>query len=223
MMKSALLFYQKIVADLKTVRFTINPYDPCVTNKMVNGHQMTICWHVDDLLVGHKSSTVVTETLDWFKDRYETPDKPLAATRGKVHDQLGMNINFSQPGSISFDMIPYIMKVSKSFLRRLREWHHLPLQITSSRSELLLKPVSSQNNRPLPSITQLLKSCFYLKSVSIYKRLWHSSLDEDDWGKLKRVLKYLNGTRRLKLTLSAKSLSILQWYVDASHQTHDNC
>ena len=25
--------------------------------------------------------------------------------------------------------------------------------------------------------------------------------DEDDWGKLKRALKYLNGTRRLKLTL----------------------
>jgi hypothetical protein len=47
--------------------------------------------------------------------------------------------------------------------------------------------------------------------------------DEDDWGKVKRLLKYLNGTQILKLTLSAESLSILQWYVDASHQTHDDC
>ena len=31
------------------------------------------------------------------------------------------------------------------------------------------------------------------------------------------------GTRFLKLTLSADSLSILQWYVDASHQIHDDC
>ena len=37
--------------------------------------------------------------------------------------------------------------------------------------------------------------------------------DEDDWGKLKRVLKYLNGTRHLKLTLSVDDLSILQWCI----------
>ncbi len=47
--------------------------------------------------------------------------------------------------------------------------------------------------------------------------------DEDDWGKLKWVLKYLNGTKYLKLTLIVDNLSILKWYVDGSHQTHDNC
>jgi hypothetical protein len=33
--------------------------------------------------------------------------------------------------------------------------------------------------------------------------------DEDDWGKLKRVLKYLNGTKHLKLTLSVEDLGLL--------------
>jgi hypothetical protein len=47
--------------------------------------------------------------------------------------------------------------------------------------------------------------------------------DEDDWGKLKRVLKYLHSTRVLKLTLRADSLSNIVWYVDASHQLHDDC
>ena len=47
--------------------------------------------------------------------------------------------------------------------------------------------------------------------------------DEDDWGKLKRVLRYLNGTRRLHLTLSVDSLSMVRWYVDGSHQIHDDC
>jgi hypothetical protein len=28
MMKSALLFYRKLVSELKMMRFTINPYDP---------------------------------------------------------------------------------------------------------------------------------------------------------------------------------------------------
>lgn len=46
------------------------------------------------------------------------------------------------------------------------------------------------------------------------------SPDEDDWGKLKRVLKYLNGTKYLKLTLSVDSLGMLKWYVDGSHNVH---
>jgi hypothetical protein len=47
--------------------------------------------------------------------------------------------------------------------------------------------------------------------------------DEDDWGKLKRVLKYLHSTLSLPLTLFAKSLTNIIWYVDAAHQIHDSC
>ena len=38
--------------------------------------------------------------------------------------------------------------------------------------------------------------------------------DEDKWGKLKRVLKYLNGTRRLKLTLTIDSMGVIKWFID---------
>ena len=48
--------------------------------------------------------------------------------------------------------------------------------------------------------------------------------DADDWGKLKRVLKYLNGTRYLKLTLCAEQLKFaVHWYIDGSHQIHEDC
>ena len=48
--------------------------------------------------------------------------------------------------------------------------------------------------------------------------------DEDDWGKLKQVLKYLKGTRYLKLTLSADSMSfMIHWYIDESRQVHEDC
>ena len=40
--------------------FEVNPYDPCVANKMVNGKQMTICWHVDDLKVSNVNKNSVT-------------------------------------------------------------------------------------------------------------------------------------------------------------------
>ena len=37
MMMSALLFYRKLVDDLTSIGFDINPYDPCVANKMIDG------------------------------------------------------------------------------------------------------------------------------------------------------------------------------------------
>jgi hypothetical protein len=39
-----------------SVGFEINPYDPCMANKIVDGMQMTICFHVDDYKLSHRSS-----------------------------------------------------------------------------------------------------------------------------------------------------------------------
>ena len=36
-LKITLLFYEKLVGDLEAYGFRINPYDPCVANKMVGG------------------------------------------------------------------------------------------------------------------------------------------------------------------------------------------
>jgi hypothetical protein len=47
--------------------------------------------------------------------------------------------------------------------------------------------------------------------------------DEDNWGKLKRVLKYLKGTLFIKLTLSASNLVNIRWWVDVSYNVHDDC
>ena len=51
LLRSALLFYKKLRSDLENMGFVINPYDPCVANKMANGSQMTVTWHVDDLKI----------------------------------------------------------------------------------------------------------------------------------------------------------------------------
>ena len=59
MMKSTLLFYRKLVVDLISLCYTINSYDPCVANKEINGSHMTICWHVDNLFIGHKDPALL--------------------------------------------------------------------------------------------------------------------------------------------------------------------
>jgi hypothetical protein len=48
-LRSALLFYHKLVGDLESQGFGINPYDPCVANKMAAGKKFTLTLHVIDI------------------------------------------------------------------------------------------------------------------------------------------------------------------------------
>lgn len=103
MMKSALLFYCKLVTLLISLGFTINPYDPCVAYKIIRGKRMTICWHVDNLFIGHEDPVVVLHVLDWLARQYDTHDKKLNVVRGIIHDYLGMNLDFSTRGEVTID------------------------------------------------------------------------------------------------------------------------
>ena len=47
--------------------------------------------------------------------------------------------------------------------------------------------------------------------------------DEDDWGKLVRCMKYLKATKYMKLTLTVVTISVIQWWVDASPHIHMDC
>ena len=60
LLRSALLFYNKLVADLESDGFVLNPYDSCVANKVVDEKQMMVCWHVGDLKVSHCDPAQVT-------------------------------------------------------------------------------------------------------------------------------------------------------------------
>ena len=70
LLESALRFYEKLVADLKKYGFTINPYDPCVANAMINGYQMTVIWHVDDLKVSHKDPKEIDKFATYLSGIY---------------------------------------------------------------------------------------------------------------------------------------------------------
>jgi hypothetical protein len=66
LLRSALLFYKKLVGELENLGFKLNPYDPCVANMTVNRTQMTVCWHVDDLKVSHIDAAEVTKFGQWL-------------------------------------------------------------------------------------------------------------------------------------------------------------
>ena len=118
-MKAALLYYQRFVRDLKSIGFELSPYDPCVANKMVRGRQLTIVWHADDLKISHRLPSVVTKMIAWLKSTYERlfsdGSGVMTVKRGKVHEYLGMTLDFSVEGEVKVTMIPYVKEIIEQF------------------------------------------------------------------------------------------------------------
>ena len=102
MMRSALLFYRKLRGDLNFFGFEINPYDPCVANKIVKGTQMTTFWHVDDLHVSHAEDFEITKLGHYLSNIYGG----LCVQQGLRHNVLGINVGatgktrYSAPGGV---------------------------------------------------------------------------------------------------------------------------
>jgi hypothetical protein len=58
-MVASLLYYCKFTRSLKNQGYVMNPYNPCVWNKMIEKKQITICFYVDDCKVLHKSAELL--------------------------------------------------------------------------------------------------------------------------------------------------------------------
>ena len=62
LLRAAILFYRKLRKELEEYGFAVNPYDPCVANKMTEcGKQITVLWHVDDLKISCESDFEITK------------------------------------------------------------------------------------------------------------------------------------------------------------------
>jgi hypothetical protein len=55
-----------------------------VVNKVMNGIKYTIVWYVDNLKIAHQNKHVVSKVMKLMRDEY-----------GKVHDYIGIQIDFS--------------------------------------------------------------------------------------------------------------------------------
>ena len=107
-LRAAPLFWQKLSKQLIDVwGFTPNKYDNCVVNKTINGHQMTVVWHVDDLKVSHIDVKEVNKFILQMEEAFSA-DAPLSVSRGKTHDYLGMSLDFRTKGEVQIDMQHYI-------------------------------------------------------------------------------------------------------------------
>jgi len=112
------MFYRKLRKELEACGFVINPEDPCVANKWIvdeahpEGHQITVIWHVDDLLVSCKDTFELTK-LQYYLGSINDPG--LTINRGREHHYLGMDLKFCKDGSLEVGVFDYVKDVINDF------------------------------------------------------------------------------------------------------------
>ena len=201
----------------------INPYDPCVFNKEVNGNQLTVTLHVDDLKISHVDSFEVTKLIRYLEKIYGK----VVVHRGKVHDYLGMDLDFSDEGYLQVGMFKYTDNLIDEFPEELGATAKTPA------SDNLFKVRDETEAKFLPEEQAVVFHSFTASLLFLSQRARRDIQtavsflttrvkrpDEDDWLKLRRVLRYLKGTRRLRLRLKIDNLDFITWLVDASHGVH---
>lgn len=85
----------------------MNPYDHCTFNKTVNGEQLTVQFHVDDLKASHRDPQVLENLMKELGGVFRKEDE-LTETKGKIREYLGLTIDYSMPGNVVFTMFEYL-------------------------------------------------------------------------------------------------------------------
>jgi hypothetical protein len=118
-MVASLMYYHKFVKSLTDVGFIINPYDPCVANKIIEGKHMNICFHVDDCKLSHCKKKVMDTMLEYLREEYESIFEDvtgaMTVSRGKIHKYLGMTLDYTVCGQVKITMFDYIDEILTAF------------------------------------------------------------------------------------------------------------
>jgi hypothetical protein len=223
-LKAALLFWKLLSKTLKNWGFTVNPYDPCVVNKQIEGTQCTILWHVDDLKISHKNPDVVTAMIKKLDNEFGEK-APLTVTRGKVHEYLGMTIDYTVPGKVMISMKEYIQSMLDALPDDMGGESATPagnhlFQVNDHGTKLDEDKaiMFHHNTAKLLFLCKRARPDVQPPVAFLCTRV--KEPDQDDYKKLARVMRYLRGTPEQVLTLEASNMNIVKWWVDASFAVH---
>ena len=107
---------KKIVSSLQRKVVDINSYDPCVSNCQIQGTQMTVVWHEEDMKVSHANPAIVTDLIKWVQGCFDGDNiGKLRITRGKKHEFFGMSFNFTKKGEVKITMDDFVTNIVSTF------------------------------------------------------------------------------------------------------------
>ena len=227
-LRAAHLFWQKLSKQLIDVwGFVPNKYDDCVVNKTINGSQMTVVWHVDDLKVSHVDAQEVGKFIRQIEEAFGK-DTPLSVSCGKTHEYLGMSLDFRSKSEVRINMEHYIDMMLRDASQEMDGTSNTPAAAHLFKTNLEDPKLLGEEKKKI--FVHLVMQGLYLSQHGrpdirmpisfLCSRLQNP--DEDDYKKLTWLIRYLRGSKELILTLRANNDGIIRWWIDASYAVHDD-
>jgi hypothetical protein len=226
MLVSSLLYYKKFRKDIESIGFVINPYDPCVANRIVDQRQHTLTWHVDDLKSSHVDPKVNDKFLTWLEKTYASDEiGKVKAVRGLRHDYLAMMLDFSIAGVLQVDMTLYVKSMIADFPVALSGKERFPWNENLFKVDDSSKLLDAEKSKIFH--TFVMKGMFLCKRgrqdilpgiVFLSTRV--TSPNHGDWAKLVKLMNFLKATDNDVPRLYADDTQTIKWYVDAAFAVH---
>jgi len=225
-LESGRLFYNFFRDILENkMGYTISAFDDCVFN-LFNSDGIiisTVVIHVDDGFVTGSSE----EILDVFFQQLQTHLGDVTIRRGRVHEYLGMVMDFQQKGLVHIT----IRKMIESIIS---DWNVSTTRSNPAKPDLFeidekSTAVDEELSKKLHrGIAQLLYLATHVRpdilcaTIFLTSRVQH--LTVQDLNKFMDILKYLNGTVLLGIMLGGDKDNRIRLlaYADASFGVHDS-
>jgi hypothetical protein len=190
LMRASLLFYRKLRKELENYGFAVNPYDQCVANMSTEcGKQLTVIWHVDDLMSLCKNDFELT-MLSCYLGKIYGPK--LSMHTGRKNDYLGVDVEFKEDGTLDVSMVAYLKNVISDFPKMITRKAATPA------ADHLFTNGDKKETRPLEeervlafyhTVAQLLfmsmRARQDIQTAVAFLTTRVKCPDKDDWGKLK--------------------------------------
>jgi hypothetical protein len=219
-LESAKLWYQNLRLTLEDAGFVANAHDCCVFNKGTAQDQITVCIHVDDMLITAHRLARITALLDTLRAKY----RELSVHDERVLAYLGMEFDFTCVGKVKLTQYGYVEEF-------LGEYGVTGVAVTPAANSLF---DTDESSAPLDELKAAELHSRVAKVLYLAKRTRPDLLTaiaflstrvltptQQDWHKMDRVLAYINATRTMGLCLSADEHVIrVIAHVDASYGVH---
>jgi hypothetical protein len=221
----ARLFYDKLRGILEGWNFIINDYDECTFNKMVNGKQLTVQFHVDDLKLSHVDEAVIRSMVADLNGIFGQDGTLLDASYGKVHEYLGMTIDFSEECLVKYTMYDFLEDIIADSPDDMKGTavtpaHSKLFQVNSECEKLDHKTMDWFHRTVARILFASKRARPDLQTGVAFLCTRVACPDKDDYGKLKKLIEYIRETIYLPLILGWDESGILTWSVDASFAVH---
>ena len=224
-MNAALLAYKKLAKLFGEWDFVMNPYDPCVWNKPIGKHQMTIMFHIDDLLMAHMHPHIVTLFIKKLEHVYGKRD-PLTITRGLVHEYLGMTFDLREKGEVILSQYDFVKKLHDDLPDEMKtgRYRYTPapddlFKISESSPKLDCGRKETYHHIAAKTLWLSQRSRNDIQLATGYHCSRVKDPNEDDWRKLTWLMRYVWWTRFIPtiIRITDEGATI---YIDGSHAIH---